>query len=111
MAGINADHRNKPGGWKLSAVLHKEALGKLSTYEGLTYLTTARGQMKWKKRLQRAHKYCLLVDIFGEAVLEAAPSVSISRLDPISLTSLELLQDEWLTNGHVCAIKQRMSAP
>jgi hypothetical protein len=67
--------------------------------------------MKWKKRLQRAHKYCLLVDIFGEAILGAALSVSISRLDPISITSLQLLQDERLTNEDVCAIKLRMSAP
>jgi hypothetical protein len=34
---------------------------ELAAYQGLAYLNTANGRLAWSKRLQRAHKFCLLV--------------------------------------------------
>jgi hypothetical protein len=41
-----------------------------------------------QKRLQRARKFLLLVDVFGPFVLNVVPEVSVSRLDMIKLDDL-----------------------
>ncbi|KAK9893186.1 hypothetical protein P389DRAFT_22661 [Cystobasidium minutum MCA 4210] len=58
----------------------------LAAYHGLAYLNTAKGRLAWSKRLQRAHKFCLLVDTFGLIILDVSPAVSVSRVDKVSLT-------------------------
>ena len=42
-----------------------------------------------QKRLQRARKFVLLVEIFGPFVLNIVPEVSVSRLDLIKLDDLQ----------------------
>jgi len=44
-----------------------------------------------QKRLQRARKFLLLVEIFGPFVLNVVPEVSVSRLDLIKLNDLQKL--------------------
>ena len=44
-----------------------------------------------QKRLQRARKFLLLVDVFGPFVLNAIPDVSASRLDIVKLDDLHKL--------------------
>jgi hypothetical protein len=47
-----------------------------------------------KKRLQRARKFLMIVELFGTTVLNAAPDVSVSRLDLVSLQLLAGLVHE-----------------
>lgn len=47
-----------------------------------------------KKRLQRGRKYVLLVSMFGEKILQAAPEVSVTRLDVLKLEDLSRLASE-----------------
>jgi hypothetical protein len=44
-----------------------------------------------QKRLQRARKFVLVVEIFGTFVLNVVPEVSVSRLDLIKLDDLQKL--------------------
>jgi hypothetical protein len=41
-----------------------------------------------QKRLQRARKFLLLVDVFGPFVLNVVPEISVSRLDMVKLDDL-----------------------
>ena len=86
-----------------------EMVQQLAAYQGLTYLKTAKGRLAWAKRLQRAHKFCLLVDIFGFNILDLSPAVSVSRLDKVSLTSLERVKRGHIGKGLTAAIKLQLS--
>jgi hypothetical protein len=44
-----------------------------------------------KKRLQRGRKYNYLVEIFGMAVLHAAPVVCVTRMDAVKLEDLKAM--------------------
>lgn len=83
---------------------------RLSAYEGLAYLKTAKGRLAWSKRLQRAHKFCLLVDIFGVTILEVSPAVSVSRLDKITLTSLEQVRQGLVGKDLTAVITLRLNS-
>ena len=74
------------GGSKSLTVMMQE----LAAYQGLSYLNTANGRLARSKRLQRAHKFCLLVYIFGFKTLDVSPAVSVSRLDKVSWTLFDL---------------------
>ena len=82
---------------------------ELAAYQGLAYLNNANGRLAWSKRLQRAHKFCLLVDIFGLIILNVYPAVSVSRLDKVSLTSLEQVKRGHIGKGLTAAIKLQLS--
>jgi hypothetical protein len=56
-----------------------------------------------KKRLQRARKYVILVDIFGVTILNGVPEVCVTQLDGVRLTELSL----WST-GSIELSKIRM---
>ena len=60
-------------------------------------------------RLQRAHKFCLLVDIFGFITLEVSLAVSVSRVDKVSLTSLEQLKRGNIGQDLTAAVKLQLS--
>ena len=42
----------------------------------------------WIKRLQRGHKFCLLVDMFGIIMLQAVPAESVTKLEKITIGKL-----------------------
>ena len=61
-----------------------------------------------KKRLQRARKFLMIVELFGTTVLNAAPDVSVSRLDLISLQVLAGLVHEGNGNRIVETIRRNI---
>ena len=70
-----------------------DILRQLATYEGLGHLASPEGRAAWAKRLQRAHKFCLVVKIFGIDILHAVPAVSVSKLEKITIGKLIELRD------------------
>jgi hypothetical protein len=82
---------------------------ELAAYQGLAYLNNANGRLAWSKRLQRAHKFCLIVDIFRCIILDVSPAVSVSRLDEVSLTSLEQVKRGHIGQGLTAAVKLKLS--
>jgi hypothetical protein len=61
-----------------------------------------------KKRLQRARKFLIIVELFGTTVLNAAPDVSVSRLDLVSLQLLAGLVHEGNGNRTVETIRRNI---
>lgn len=61
-----------------------------------------------KKRLQRARKYVLLTSLFGEKILQAAPEVSVTRLDALKLDDLSRLASESSVSLVVQNIKSKL---
>jgi hypothetical protein len=60
-----------------------------------------------QKRLQRARKFLLLVEVFGPFVLNVVPEVSVSRLDLIKLDDLQKLLGDG-SNEQVRSIVRRL---
>jgi len=60
-----------------------------------------------QKRLQRARKFLLLVEVFGPFVLNVIPEVSVSRLDLIKLDDLQKLLGD-TSNEQVRSIVRRL---
>jgi hypothetical protein len=61
-----------------------------------------------KKRLQRARKFLMIVELFGTTVLNAAPGVSVSRLDLVSLQLIAGLVHEGNDNRTVETIRRNI---
>ena len=60
-----------------------------------------------QKRLQRARKFLLLVDVFGPFVLNVVPEVSVSRLDMVKLDDLLKLVGDG-SNDQVASIVRKL---
>jgi len=81
---------------------------KLCDTEGVRpKVENERGRTALQKRLLRARKYVYLVDILGQAVLDAAPVISISNLDRVSLEQIRLLPCSLADKDLVEAARQR----
>jgi hypothetical protein len=63
-----------------------------------------------QKRLQRARKFLLLVDIFGMAVLNSVPEVSLSRVDVLRMEELRSLADGSCMTMEVASIRQKQDS-
>jgi hypothetical protein len=61
-----------------------------------------------KKRLQRARKFLLIVELFGTTVLNAAPEVSVSRLDGIGLQILVGFAREGVDSTEISAVRRNI---
>ncbi len=94
--------------WRATSSQQKDLFNVLTGRDDLKYLTTKLGYMRWQKRVQRAHKFFLLVEIFGLPILNAVPIVSVSRIDCLSLKMLGRLQTDRATTTTVREIKQRL---
>jgi hypothetical protein len=70
--------------------------------------TDLKSQWSLKKRLQRACKFFLLVQVFGSNVLHVAPEVSVTRLDALKLSDLQKLADQAEGSPKVQEILYRM---
>lgn len=57
--------------------------------------------------MQRAHKFCLVVEIFGITILQAVPAVSVSRLEKIAVGKLLEVRDGGLYKEDVNRIQLR----
>ncbi|KAK1920663.1 hypothetical protein DB88DRAFT_502825, partial [Papiliotrema laurentii] len=66
-----------------------------------------RGRNALQKRLLRARKYVHLVDVLGEAVLDAVPVISISNLNQVSLEQIRLLPRSSADKALVDAVRER----
>ena len=81
---------------------------KLCESDGVRDKTESkRGRNALQKRLLRARKYVHLVDILGQAVLDAAPVISISNLDQVSLEQIRMLPCSLADKDLVEAARQR----
>ena len=82
---------------------------QLATYEGLGHLTSLEGRAAWSKRMQRAHKFCLIVEIFGINILQAVPAVSVSKLEKIPIGKLVEVRDGDLYKEEVSRVQARIT--
>jgi len=64
-----------------------------------------------QKRLQRARKFAILVDIFGEQVLQWVPEISVSRLDLVRLEDPQKIASGSIEQKRVQIIKNKLPAP
>ena len=62
-----------------------------------------------QKRLQRARKFLLLVDVFGPFVLNVVPEISVSRLDTVKLDDLYKLDSNGLNEVTLIARKLELT--
>lgn len=72
----------------------------------------APARLALNKRLQRARKFSLLVDVFGTPILHAVPQVAVTKMDGIRLEDLHSLaqREEWQARIERIITKMR-SAP
>jgi hypothetical protein len=61
-----------------------------------------------KKRLQRGRKYSYLVEIFGMAVLHAAPVVCVTRMVTVKLEDLKTMVSRSLDSVRVKRITKKL---
>ena len=70
--------------------LEKEAFARLCAKPRISdRLGSEAARSRFKKRLQRARKFVILVDVFGEQVLQWVPENSVSRLDHVRQEDLQ----------------------
>jgi hypothetical protein len=62
-----------------------------------------------KKRLQRGRKFCMVVDLFGTIALNAAPQVSVTRLDSVGIEVLRGLLDGTIGHDMVVAVQLKLA--
>lgn len=67
-------------------------------------------QSRLRKRLQRARKFVLLVDIFGEVILSIVPEICVSRLDRLRLEDLQRLATGSVEQKAIAEIKERLQS-
>jgi hypothetical protein len=59
--------------------------------------------------MQRAQKFCLIVEIFGINILQAVPAVSVSKLEKITIGKLVEVRDGDLYKEEVSRIQIRIT--
>jgi len=75
------------------------------------WLKSTRTRARLQKRLQRARKFVILVDVFGEQALQWVPEISVSRLDIVRLEDLQKIATGSIEQKRVQAIKDKLPAP
>ena len=61
-----------------------------------------------QKRLQRARKFAILVEIFGQSVLSFVPEVSVSQIDLVKMGDLQNFAGDSVEQGRIREIKAKM---
>ncbi|KAJ9126261.1 hypothetical protein QFC24_001989 [Naganishia onofrii] len=69
-----------------------------------------REQSALQKRLQRARKFLLLVDVFGMPVLDSVPEVSVTRVDALRVSDLRALSDGTFFKAEVESIRRKQDS-
>lgn len=101
-----------PGGSQHPRTLEKDAFARLCAAPSVTdCMTSNSARARLQKRLQRARKFVLLVDVFGEQVLHGVPEISVSRLDVVRLSDLQKIVTGSIAQKRVQAIKDKFSGP
>jgi hypothetical protein len=75
------------------------------------WMKSTRTRARLQKRLQRARKFVILVDVFGEQALQWVPEISVSRLDIVRLEDLQKIATGSIEQKRVQAIKDKLPAP
>jgi len=75
------------------------------------WMKSTRTRARLQKRLQRARKFVILVDVFGEQALQWVPEISVSRLDVVRLEDLQKIATGLLEQKRVQAIKDKVPTP
>jgi len=92
--------------------MEKEAFAKLcATPPVIQWLESPTARARLQKRLQRARKFVIIVDIFGEQVLQWVPEISVSRLDLVRLEDLQKIASGSIEQKRVQIIKNRLLGP
>ena len=68
-------------------------------------------RMRLKKRLSRGRKFELLVQVFGQSILDFVPEISVSRMDGIRLEDLAKLQAGSIEAKRVQRIMAKIRGP
>jgi len=74
----------------------------------IEWMKSTRTRARLQKRLQRARKFVILVDVFGEQALQWAPEISVSRLDLLRLEDLQKMATGSIEQKKIQAIKNRI---
>jgi hypothetical protein len=74
-------------------------------------MKSTKTRARLQKRLQRARKFVILVDVFGEQALQWVPEISVSRLDIVRLEDLQKIATGSIEQKRVQAIKDKLPAP
>jgi hypothetical protein len=88
--------------------LHQERYGNGNSNGNGNSSSSGTSREAIKKRPQRARKFLMIVELFGTTVLNAAPDVSVSRLDLVSLQLLAGLVHEGNGNRTVETIRRNI---
>lgn len=89
--------------------MEKDAFAKFcATPPVIQWLESSTARARLQKRLQRARKFVIIVDIFGEQVLQWVPEISVSRLDPVRLEDLQKIASGSIEQKRVQTIKNRL---
>jgi hypothetical protein len=104
--------QNARGHSQYPGTLEKEAFARLCATPSISnVLSSAAARSRLRKRLQRARKFVILVDIFGEQVLQWVPEISVSRLDVVRQEDLQKIAAGSIEQKRVLAIKAGLPEP
>jgi len=92
--------------------MEKDAFARLcATPPVIQWMESPTARARLQKRLQRARKFVILVDVFGERVLQLVPEISVSRLDLVRLEDLQKIASGSIEQKRVQNIKNKLPAP
>lgn len=89
--------------------MEKDAFARLCATPPVTkWIEQPTARARLQKRLQRARKFVILVDIFGEQVLQWVPEISVSRLDLVRLEDLQKIASGSIEQKRVQIIRNKL---
>ena len=100
------------GGSQHPRTMEKDNFARLcATPPVVEWMKSTKTRARLQKRLQRARKFVILVDVFGEQALQWVPEISVSRLDIVRLEDLQKIATGSIEQKRVQAIKDKVPAP
>lgn len=88
--------------------MEKEAFARLcATPRMADWMNSTTGRARLQKRLQRARKFVILVEIFDKQVLQWVPEISVSRLDLVRIEDLQKIATGSIEQKRVQDIKAK----
>ena len=87
--------------------MEKDNFARLcSTPSVAEWMKSSATRARLQKRLQRARKFVILVDVFGEQALQWVPEISVSRLDLLRLEDLQKMATGSIEQKRIQVIKE-----
>jgi hypothetical protein len=92
--------------------MEKDNFARLcATLPVIEWMQSTKTRARLQKRLQRARKFVILVDVFGEQASQWVPQISVSRLDIVRLEDLQKIATGSIEQKRVQAIKDKSPTP